>query len=261
VDENKLAAQTPGFVGADIMNVCNEAALIAARRNKNTVDMDDFNDAIDRVIGGLEKKNKIISPEEKRVIAYHEAGHAVAGWYLPNTDALVKVSIIPRGVATLGYAQYLPKEIYLRNTDQLMDEMAMTLGGRAAEEIVFGKISTGAQNDLERVTRLAYAMVTYYGMNQRVGNVSFYDRNSEEFAFTKPYSEALAETIDTEARALIEQAYQKAKKLLAEKREGLETIARMLLEKEVIFQQDVERVLGPRPTLAIQTLNSSQFSQ
>ena len=188
VDAKKLSAQTPGFAGAEIANVCNEAALIAARKNKEAVDMQDFQDAIDRVIGGLEKKNKIISPEEKRIVAYHEAGHAIAGWFLEHADPLVKVSIVPRGVAALGYAQYLPKEQFLYTTEQLEDGMCMTLGGRVAEDITFGKISTGAQNDLERITKLAYAMVTIYGMNDKVGNVSFNDTQGE-YQFNKPYSE------------------------------------------------------------------------
>ena len=189
VDPKKLAAQTPGFAGAEIANVCNEAALIAARRDKTSVDMQDFQDAIDRVIGGLEKKNKIISPEEKKIVAYHEAGHAVAGWFLEHADPLVKVSIVPRGVAALGYAQYLPKEQFLYTTEQLIDEMCMTLGGRAAEEIIFGKISTGALSDLERITKMAYSMVTVYGMNDKIGNISFYDsKQSGDYNFTKPYS-------------------------------------------------------------------------
>ena len=245
VDVHKLAAQTPGFVGADIMNVANEAALIAARRNKEVVEMEDFQYAIDRVIGGLEKKNKIILPDEKRVIAYHEAGHAVAGWYLEHADPLVKVSIIPRGVAALGYAQYLPHERYLHNTEQLEDEVCTMLAGRAAEEIVFGKISTGAQNDLDRVTKLAYAMVTVYGMNENVGNVSF--SNNDEFALGKPYSEALAQQIDDEVRKFIKNMYNRVKKLLVDKRAQLESLAQTLLEKEVIYQQDVETLLGPRP--------------
>jgi cell division protease FtsH len=196
VDPKKLAAQTPGFAGAEIANVCNEAALIAARRNKEAVDMQDFQEAIDRVIGGLEKKTKIISPEEKKIVAYHEAGHAVAGWYLEHADPLVKVSIVPRGIAALGYAQYLPKEQFLYQTEQLIDEMCMTLGGRAAEEIIFGKISTGALSDLERITKMAYSMVSVYGMNEKLGNVSFYDSKSDGYKMTKPYSEATAEMID-----------------------------------------------------------------
>ncbi len=205
LDIKKLASMTPGFAGADIANVCNEAALIAARKGKTEVEMEDFNDAVDRVIGGLEKKNKIISPEEKEVIAYHEAGHAICGWYLEHANPLVKVTIVPRGVAALGYAQYLPKEQYLYNTEQLMDDICMTLGGRAVEDIVFGKVSTGAQNDLQVITRMAYAMVTVYGMNDKVGNVSFYDPNSDQ-AFTKPYSEETAKMIDDEVRLLIEKA-------------------------------------------------------
>ncbi|MCS7085790.1 MAG: ATP-dependent zinc metalloprotease FtsH [Bacteroidia bacterium] len=245
VDVKKLAAQTPGFVGADIMNVANEAALVAARRNKSVVEMEDFQYAIDRVIGGLEKKNKIIQPEEKKVIAYHEAGHAVAGWYLEHADPLVKVSIIPRGVAALGYAQYLPRERYLHNTEQLEDEVCTMLAGRAAEDLVFGKISTGAQNDLDRVTKLAYAMVTVYGMNEKVGYISF--SNTDEFAFSKPYSEALAQEIDDEVRRFIKRMYERVKKLLSEKRAQLDAVAQRLLEKEVIYQQDIEELLGPRP--------------
>ncbi len=246
VDPKKLSAQTPGFAGAEIANVCNEAALIAARRNKEAVDMQDFQDAIDRVIGGLEKKNKIISPEEKEIVAYHEAGHAIVGWFLEYADPLVKVSIVPRGVAALGYAQYLPKEQYLYRTEQLIDMMCMTLGGRAAEEVVFKKISTGAQNDLERITKMAYGMVTMYGMNEKVGNVSFNDPNNE-FGFGKPYSEHTAELIDEEVRKLIAAAYERTKGLLIEKRESLEIIAKELLKKEIIFQSDLEKLIGKRP--------------
>ncbi|EDM36319.1 cell division protein, ATP-dependent metalloprotease [Pedobacter sp. BAL39] len=246
VDAKKLSAQTPGFAGAEIANVCNEAALIAARRNKESVDMQDFQDAIDRVIGGLEKKNKIISPEEKRIVAYHEAGHAIAGWFLEHADPLVKVSIVPRGVAALGYAQYLPKEQFLYTTEQLTDGMCMTLGGRVAEDITFGKISTGAQNDLERITKLSYAMVTIYGMNSTIGNVSFHDPQNE-YNFNKPYSEKTSEMIDVEVRKLIEEAYEKTKQLLLDKREGLEKLAQKLLEKEILFQADLEEILGKRP--------------
>jgi len=213
VDAKKLSAQTPGFAGAEIANVCNEAALIAARRNKEAVDMQDFQDAVDRVIGGLEKKNKIISPEEKRIVAYHEAGHAIAGWFLEHADPLVKVSIVPRGVAALGYAQYLPKEQFLYTTEQLLDGMCMTLGGRVAEDIVFNKISTGAQNDLERITKLSYAMVTIYGMNDKVGNVSFNDTQGE-YQFNKPYSEKTSEIIDIEVRNQIDRAYQRTKPII-----------------------------------------------
>jgi AFG3 family protein len=246
VDAHKLAEQTPGFAGAEIANVCNEAALIAARTDKKEVEMIDFNAAIDRVIGGLEKKNKIISPEEKKIVAYHEAGHAVVGWFLDGTNPLVKVSIVPHDVAALGYAQYLPKEQYLYTTEQLMDSMCMTLGGRAAEEIVFGRISTGAQNDLERITRMAYGMVTLYGMNKAVGPVSFNDTQGE-YQFRKPYSEEMAQLIDKEVRSIIDQAYQKTLALIRSKREILEAIALELLAKEVIFQVDLERIAGPRP--------------
>ncbi len=247
VDPKKLAAQTPGFAGAEIANVCNEAALIAARKDKKAVDMSDFQDAIDRVIGGLEKKSKIISPEEKRIVAYHEAGHAVAGWYLEHADPLVKVSIVPRGVAALGYAQYLPKEQFLYQTDQLMDEMCMTLGGRAAEELIFKKISTGALSDLERVTKMAYSIVTMYGMNDKIGNVSFYDSKQSDYSFTKPYSEATAETIDEEVRNLISGLFDRTKKLLIHKKKQLSIVAKELLDKEIIFQSDLERLIGKRP--------------
>lgn len=246
VDAKKLSAQTPGFAGAEIANVCNEAALIAARKNKEAVDMQDFQDAVDRVIGGLEKKNKIISPEEKRIVAFHEAGHAIAGWFLEHADPLVKVSIVPRGVAALGYAQYLPKEQFLYTTEQLMDGLCMTMGGRVAEDIVFNKISTGAQNDLERITKLAYAMVSIYGMNEKVGNVSFNDTQGE-YQFNKPYSDKTSELIDTEVRGLISQVYQITKDLLNEKREGLDKLANKLLEKEILFQSDLEEILGKRP--------------
>lgn len=244
VDPKKLSAQTPGFAGAEIANVCNEAALIAARRDKPAVDMHDFQDAIDRVIGGLEKRNKIISPEEKRIVAYHEAGHAIAGWYLEHADPLVKVSIVPRGVAALGYAQYLPKEQFLYTTEQLIDGMCMTMGGRVAESIVFGQISTGAQNDLERITKLSYAMITLYGMNEKVGNISFNDQQEQ---FNKPYSEKTAELIDDEVRSLINSVYDRTTDLLTEKREGLEKLAQKLLEKEILFQSDLEEILGKRP--------------
>jgi AFG3 family protein len=246
LDIHKLAEQTPGFAGADIANVCNEAALIAARKNKEAVDMQDFQDAVDRVIGGLEKKNKIISPEEKKIIAYHEAGHAVCGWFLEHAYPLLKVTIVPRGTAALGYAQYTPKEQYLYNTDQLNDQICMTLGGRASEDIFFGKISTGAQNDLQQITRTAYAMVTVYGMNEKVGNVSFYDPQQEN-AFTKPYSDDTAKMIDFEVRHLIDEAYAKTKQLLTDKRTEVETLANALLEKEVLFQSDVEALIGKRP--------------
>lgn len=246
LDIHKLAEQTPGFAGADIANVCNEAALIAARKNKEAVDMQDFQDAVDRVIGGLEKKNKIISPEEKKIIAFHEAGHAICGWFLEHAYPLLKVTIVPRGTAALGYAQYTPKEQYLYNTDQLNDQICMTLGGRASEEIFFSKISTGAQNDLQQITRMAYAMVTVYGMNDKVGNISFYDPQQEN-TFTKPYSDETAKLIDEEVRKLIDAAYDRTKKLLTDKKHEVETLATALLEREVLFQSDVEALIGKRP--------------
>ncbi len=247
VDIHKLAEQTPGFAGADIANVCNEAALIAARKGKAGVEMVDFQDAVDRVIGGLEKKNKIISPEEKKIIAYHEAGHAICGWYLEHAYPLLKVTIVPRGVAALGYAQYTPKEQYLYNTDQLFDQICMTLGGRASEELNFGKISTGAQNDLQQITRMAYAMVTVYGMNDKVGNVSFYESQQGEYNFTKPYSDETAQMIDNEVRSLILGAYNRTKELLTERSHEVKLLAEALLEKEVLFQSDVEKLIGKRP--------------
>lgn len=246
LDLHKLAEQTPGFAGADIANVCNEAALIAARKDKAAVDMSDFQDAIDRVIGGLEKKNKIIAPHEKAIIAYHEAGHAVCGWFLEHAYPLLKVTIVPRGTAALGYAQYTPTEQYLYNTDQLMDQICMTLGGRAAEEIFFGKISTGAANDLQQITKMAYSMVTAYGMNRKVGNVSFYDP-AQENTFTKPFSEETGKIIDEEVRGIIEEAYKRTLALLTEKKEAVEILAKELLDKEVLHKSDVEELIGKRP--------------
>tara|TARA_S200000501_G_scaffold189366_1_gene178171 strand:- start:4918 stop:6789 length:1872 start_codon:yes stop_codon:yes gene_type:complete len=247
VNIKNLAAQTPGFAGAEIANVCNESALIAARKDKNQIEMDDFQDAIDRVIGGLEKKNKIISPEEKKIVAFHEAGHAVAGWYLEHADPLVKVSIVPRGIAALGYAQYLPKEQFLYQTDQLLDEMCMALGGRAAEDIIFGKISTGALSDLERITKMAYSIVSVYGMNKNIGNLSFFDSKQSEYNFTKPYSDSTAEKIDQEVKRIIDNAYKRTKNLLTDKKKELEKIANKLLEKEILFQNDLEKLIGKRP--------------
>ena len=246
VNPERLATQTAGFAGADIANICNEAALIAARKDKAAVDMQDFQDAVDRVIGGLEKKNKIISAEEKEIIAYHESGHAIVGWFLEGLDPLVKVSIVPRGVAALGYAQYLPKDQYLYTTEQLKNMICMTLGGRAAEDLVFGRISTGAQNDLERITKMAYGMVTIYGMNDKIGNVSFYDAN-QEYGFTKPYSDKTAEMIDIEVRKLIDECFTNTKNLLIEKKDKLEELAKILLEKEILFQHDLQEILGARP--------------
>ena len=246
LDVHKLAAQTPGFAGADIANVCNEAALIAARKGKSEVNLDDFNDAIDRIIGGLEKRTKIISPEEKKVIAYHEAGHAVSGWFLEYAYPLVKVTIVPRGDAALGYAQYLPKEKYLTLKEELEDRMAMALGGRVVEELVFKKISTGALSDLQQVTKMAYAMVSIYGMNDKLGNISFYDPQSEG-GFQKPYSEETGRLIDDEVRLLSAKAYERVKKLLTEKMPEVKIIAEQLLEKEVLFKDDLERLIGKRP--------------
>ncbi len=256
VDIHKLAEQTPGFAGADIANICNEAALIAARKGKEHVEMEDFQDAVDRVIGGLEKKNKIISPEEKKIIAYHEAGHAICGWYLEHAYPLLKVTIVPRGVAALGYAQYTPKEQYLYNTDQLFDQICMSLGGRASEELNFNKISTGAQNDLQQITRMAYAMVTVYGMNDKVGNVSFYDPAAEN-SFTKPYSEETSKLIDEEVRKLIDKAYTSTKSLLTEKTQQVHMLAEALLTREVLFQSDVEALIGRRPYEEKKTLDVS----
>ncbi len=241
-----LAKQTPGFSGADIANVCNEAALIAARHNKSYVQKQDFLDAIDRIVGGLERKSKIITADEKRTIAHHEAGHATVSWILPHANPLLKVTIIPRGQA-LGAAWYLPEERQLTTREQLMDEMAATIGGRVAEQLVNGEISTGALNDLEKLTRQAYAMVTYFGMSDKIGNVSYYDSTGRsEMGFTKPYSEKTAEEIDLEVKKLIDQAYATANRVLSEHREGFEALAALLLEREVIFSEDVERILGPR---------------
>ncbi|MGB8491483.1 MAG: ATP-dependent zinc metalloprotease FtsH [Bacteroidales bacterium] len=241
-----LAKQTPGFSGADIANVCNEAALIAARKNKTIVERQDFLDAIDRIVGGLERKNKIISLEEKKTIAYHEAGHATVSWLLEYASPLVKVTIIPRGRA-LGAAWYLPEERQITTREQLLDELAYGLGGRAAEQLVFGKISTGALNDLEKITKQSYAMVSYFGMSEKVGNVSFYDSTGQtDFGFTKPYSEKTAELIDLEVKKLIEESYLRAQQVLKKNLKGLTELAELLLEKEVIFSEDLERIFGKR---------------
>ncbi len=241
-----LAKQTPGFSGADIANVCNEAALIAARHGKPAIDKQDFLDAIDRIVGGLERKSKIITPEEKNTIAHHEAGHATVSWLLPNANPLLKVTIIPRG-QSLGAAWYLPEERQLTTTEQMMDEMAATIGGRVAEEIVNGRISTGALSDLEKLTKQAYAMVKYFGMSEKIGNVSFYDSTGQsEMGLTKPYSEKTAEVMDAEVRKLIDQAHETATRVLTENREGFEKLAALLLEREVIFSEDLENIFGPR---------------
>ena len=241
-----LAKQTPGFSGADIANVCNEAALIAARKNKQVVEKQDFLDAIDRIVGGLERKSKIITPEEKSTIAHHEAGHATVSWLLPNANPLLKVTIIPRG-QSLGAAWYLPEERQLTTTEQMKDEMAATIGGRVAEEIVNGRISTGALSDLEKLTKQAYAMVTYFGMSEKVGNLSYYDSTgSRDMAFSKPYSEKTAELIDDEVKRLIDEAHATALQVLTENREGFEKLAQLLLEREVVFSEDLEAIFGPR---------------
>ena len=246
LDRSFLAKQTPGFSGADIANVCNEAALIAARHNKNRIEREDFLAAIDRIVGGLERKNKIITPEEKRTIAYHEAGHATVSWILENASPLIKVTIIPRGKA-LGAAWYLPEERQITTREQLMDEMASTLGGRVSEQLTFGKVSTGALNDLERVTKMAYAMVAYYGMSDKVGTLSYYDSTGQsDMTFTKPYSEQTAQEIDTETKRIIDEAYAMARKVLTEHADGLKQLAELLLAREVVFTEDVERIFGKR---------------
>ncbi|MFP4470682.1 MAG: ATP-dependent zinc metalloprotease FtsH [Bacteroidota bacterium] len=246
VDVDFLAKQTPGFSGADIANVCNEAALIGARKGKKTVDKQDFMDAIDRIIGGLEKRNKIISQEEKKIIAYHESGHAAVSWLLEHASPLVKVTIVPRGKA-LGAAWYLPEERQITTFNQMFDEMTAALGGRASEEVNFGEISTGALNDLEKVTKQAYAMVSYFGLNKKIGNISFYDSTGQqEYAITKPYSEKTAEIIDQEVHSLAEEAYQRALKLLKENKDKVDQLAQVLLEREVIFREDLEKIFGPR---------------
>ena len=248
LDREFLAKHTPGFSGADIANVCNEAALIAARGNKTQVERQDFLDAIDRIVGGLERRSTIISDQEKRSIAFHEAGHATVSWLLKYANPLIKVTIIPRGRA-LGAAWYLPDERHITTKEQLLDEMAATLGGRAAEEIFLGRISTGALNDLERVTRQAYAMISYFGMSDSLGNISYYDSTGQsDMGLTKPYSDKTAQQIDSEVKALIDSTYQKAKSILEEHRTQMEQLAEKLLEREVIFTEDVEEILGKRPS-------------
>ena len=247
VDVVFLAKQTPGFSGADIANICNEAALIAARKNKKQVEKQDFLDAVDRVIAGLEKKSKIITPGEKKVIAYHEAGHASVSWLLEHASPLVKVTIVPRG-RSLGAAWYLPEERQITTKDQMMDEICAALGGRASEDITFGEVSTGALSDLEKVTKQVYAMVKVYGLNDRIGNISFYDSSGQaEYSFQKPYSEKTAQIIDEEVSKLIEQAYEVTKNLLKENKDKLAQVAELLLEKEVIFKEDMESIFGERP--------------
>lgn len=242
-----LAKQTPGFSGADIANVCNEAALIAARKQKNKVEKQDFLDAVDRIVGGLEKKNKIITADEKAIIAYHEAGHATISWLLEYAHPLVKVTIVPRGKA-LGAAWYLPEERQITTSEQMLDDICATLGGRAAEELIFSKISSGAQNDLEKVTKTAYSMVCYFGMSEKVGNISYYDSTGQsDYSFNKPYSEKTAELIDSEINELIKKAFIRAKDILTKNVEGHKRLAELLLEREVIFTEDLEHIFGPRP--------------
>jgi len=247
LDIDFLARQTPGFSGADIANVCNESALIAARKNKKSVGKQDFLDAVDRIVGGLEKKNKIITPEEKETIAYHEAGHAIVSWLLEHAAPLVKVTIVPRG-QSLGAAWYLPEERQIVRTEQMLDEMCATLGGRAAEKIIFDKISTGALSDLEKVTRQAKAMVSIYGLNETIGNITYYDSSGQtDYNFSKPYSELTAQVIDKEISKIIEKQYKRAIEILKESKDKLKQLAERLLEKEVIFKDDLENILGKRP--------------
>ena len=246
IDISFLSRQTPGFSGADIANLCNEAALIAARKNKTQIDKQDFLDAVDRIIGGLEKKNKLVTQKEKNVIAYHESGHATVSWLLEHASPLVKVSIVPRG-NSLGAAWYLPEERQITTKEQIFDEICAALGGRAAEEVVFGTISTGALSDLEKITKQAYASVSIFGLNDKIGNVSFYDSSgSSDYNFTKPYSEKTAQIIDEEVKKMIDEAYDKTKKLLLDNREKLDSLAKTLLEKEVIFKEDLELIFGKR---------------
>jgi cell division protease FtsH len=245
MDINFLARQTPGFSGADIANVCNEAALIAARKSKKKVEKQDFLDAVDRIIGGLEKKSKIISPNEKKTIAYHEAGHATVSWMLEYASPLVKVTIVPRG-KSLGAAWYLPEERQLTTTEQMLDEICAAMGGRAAEEVFFGRISTGALSDLEKVTKMAYAMVSMYGLSKEVGNISYYDSSGQQSGFTKPYSEERAQLIDKEVSRILEEEYTRAKEVLTSNKDKVEKLGAELLEKEVIFKADLETIFGAR---------------
>lgn len=251
IDTSFLAAQTPGFSGADIANICNESALIAARKKKEKIDRQDFLDAIDRIVAGLEKKSKIISPQEKKIIAYHEAGHALVSWLLSHVDPLLKVSIIPRG-KSLGAAWYLPEEKQLRSETAFTEHLCATLGGRASEEVIFGEVSSGALDDLEKVTKEAYVMVVYYGFNKKLGNVSYYDSTGlRDTGIQKPYSEETGKLIDEEVRKLVSDAYNKAKDILLKNKQSLIKVAELLLQKEVIFKDDLENILGTRPGVAV----------
>nr|WP_232001547.1 ATP-dependent zinc metalloprotease FtsH [Proteiniphilum saccharofermentans] len=249
VDVEFLARQTPGFSGADIANVCNEAALIAARKKKKFVEKEDFMNAVDRIVGGLEKKNKIITQNEKKSIAIHEAGHATLSWFLEHANPLVKVTIVPRGKA-LGAAWYLPEERQITTKEQMLDEMCALLGGRAAEEIFIGSISSGAMNDLERVTKQAYAMITYMGMSEKLPNLSYYDSSGQEYTFSKPYSDETAKLIDNEVKAMINQQYERAKQILTDKAGGHNQLAGILLEREIIYSDDLEKIFGKRPWIS-----------
>ncbi|MFK2820560.1 ATP-dependent zinc metalloprotease FtsH [Flavobacteriaceae sp. LMIT009] len=261
VDTDFLSKQTPGFSGADIANVCNEAALIAARKGKKSVEKQDFLDAVDRIVGGLEKKNKIITPEEKKAVAYHEAGHATVSWLLEHAAPLVKVTIVPRG-RSLGAAWYLPEERLIVRPEQMLDEMCAALGGRAAEQVIFGKISTGALSDLEKVTKQARAMVTIYGLSDKVGNLTYYDSSGQnEYGFTKPYSEQTAELIDKEISDIIEEQYQRALKLLEANKDKLSSLAEVLLEKEVIFKDNLEKIFGKRPFEKVKEVENEDLSE
>jgi cell division protease FtsH len=259
VDLHVLASQTPGFAGAEIANVCNEAALLAARKDKDAIGMEDFEQAIDRVIAGLEKKNKLISPEERGIIAHHESGHAIVGWFLENTDPVVKVSIVPRGLSALGYAQYLPEERYLYSKEALMDRMTMAIGGRVAEEIVFGSVTTGAQNDLERITKMAYAMVVDYGMSERIGQVSYNlsSQGEDQPMFDKPYANETARLIDEEVKHIIDEVRERAREMLRVKRDKLDEMAEALLDKEVLGPSELIEILGERPHGSYVTTNGS----
>ena len=257
LDLGFLAAQTPGFSGADIANLCNEAALIAAREKKSKVDKPDFINAIDRIIAGTEHKNRIISPREKKIIAYHEAGHATISWLLKNVDPLMKVSIIPRG-KSLGAAWYLPEERQIRTTAQFTDMLCASLGGRAAEDVTFGEISSGALDDLEKVTREAYTMVAYYGLNKTLGNISYFDSTGRsEGAFQKPFSEETGKLIDEEVRKLVNETYERTKNILVQNKESLKKLAELLLEKEVVFKEDIEKILGKRPEADVEMINKA----